>query len=163
MLLITKITYFRYLYHKYQVKYLMNKLLYTSLLAILIVLPASCDKDQEHPVPFVAVDFMINVESTQNLELNTIGGWAYYTGGYRGIIVYRHSIDEFTAFDRACPYHPNEPDALVRVFDPPLAVDTLCGSTFELIYGSVVIGPSQHPLRQYRTFYNPPWLQVTSY
>jgi nitrite reductase/ring-hydroxylating ferredoxin subunit len=139
------------------------KTLFTPLLLIMLLIPLSCDKENENPVPFVAVDFMINVESTQYLELNTIGGWAYFTGGYRGIIVYRHSVDEFTAFDRACPFHPFEEDALVRVFDPPLATDTLCGSTFLLIDGSVVVGPSRHPLRQYRTFYSPPYVQVTSY
>lgn len=137
--------------------------LYAPLLLMFLLLPLSCDKENENPVPFVAVDFMINVGTTQFIELNAIGGWAYFTGGFRGIIIYRHSEDEFTAFDRACPYHPTEPDALVRVFDPPLATDTLCGSTFLLIDGSVVIGPSRHPLRQYRTFYNPPYVQITSY
>jgi nitrite reductase/ring-hydroxylating ferredoxin subunit len=124
----------------------------------------ACSKDTRHPIPDVRVDFFINIESTQNIELNAIGGWAYYTGGFynNGIIIYRHSIDEFMAFDRTCPHHPYEPDARIRVFDPPLAIDTLCGSRFLLIDGSVVDGPSRHPLKQYRTYYNPPYLQVTN-
>ncbi len=132
---------------------------------ILMLIPLSCDKENENPVPYVYVNFSINIDGTRHIELNTIGGYAYFTGGFNdnGIIIYRQSVDEFKAYDRTCPFHPYEPNAIVRVFDPPLATDTLCGSTFELIYGSVVIGPSKHPLREYRTFYNPPILQVTSY
>jgi len=137
--------------------------LYLPFVFLLLFLPLSCDKESENPVPLVAVNFTINTESIQYIELNTIGGWAYFTGGFRGIIVYRHSFDEFKAFDRACPYHPYEPEAIVRVFEPPLALDTLCGSTFLLIDGSVVKGPAKHPLRQYPTYYNPPFLQVTNY
>jgi hypothetical protein len=133
------------------------------LLALMMLLPLSCGKDGRHPVPDVMVNFTLNLESTQYIELNVVGGWAYFTGGYRGIIIYRQSIDEFRAFDRACPYHPYDDCALIRVFDPPLATDTCCGSRFLLIDGSVVTGPSEWPLKQYRTFFNPPFLQVSNW
>ena len=130
----------------------------TSLLLIFF----ACAKERQHPVPNVMVEFTLNLESTQFIELNTIGGWAYFTGGYRGIIIYRQSVDEFRAFDRACPYHPFDDCAIVRVFDPPLATDTCCGSRFLLLDGSVVTGPAQYPLKQYRTFYNYPYLTVSN-
>lgn len=130
---------------------------------LLILLPVSCDKENENPVPFVSINFSINIESTQFLELNTFPSYAYFSGGFRGIIIYRDSYDSFYAFDRACPYHPYEQDALVRVLNTPLAIDTLCGSNFLLLDGSVITGPSRHPLRQYRTFFSYPILQVTSY
>ncbi len=140
----------------------LKKISWPLLWLFIIALPFACDKDSRHPVPIVPVDFTINVESTQHIELNNIGGWAYYTGGYRGIIIYRQSVDEFRAFDRACPYHPHDDCAIVRVYDPPVAKDTCCGSRFLLIDGSVVTGPAQHPLREYRTYYNHPYLQVTN-
>lgn len=130
---------------------------------LFIFLPFSCDKENENPVPFAHVDFNIIIGTTQYIELNNIGGYAYFTGGYKGIIIYRASEDEFKAYDRACPYHPFEDKAIIRVDQDWLATDTLCGSVFELNFGSVVDGPSKHPLREYRTFYDPPYLQVTSY
>ncbi len=136
------------------------------LLALLFVLlPLSCDKDRENPVPYVYVDFSIRIGTTQYLELNTIGGYAYFTGGHmnKGIIVYRASDSEFKAYDRSCPFDPFNGNAIIRVDQDWLATCRECGSTYELNFGSVVKGPSQHPLREYRTFYNPPDLQVTSY
>lgn len=133
------------------------------LFILMVLLPLSCGKDSRHPVPDVYLDFPpINIESTQYLELNSIGGWAYFTGGFKGVIIYRVSYDEFRAFDRACPYHPFEECAIVRVTDPPLATDTCCGSTFLLLDGSPVEGPSRHPLKQYQTSFNYPYLSVTN-
>lgn len=127
-----------------------------------LLIPFSCDDEYENPVPSVFVDFFIRIDNANNWELNSPGGSIYYQGGYKGVIIYRVSMDEFMAFDMACPYHPFEEKALVRVVDAPLATDTLCGSTFLLLDGSVITGPSQHPLRQYRTFFDYPTLQVTN-
>jgi nitrite reductase/ring-hydroxylating ferredoxin subunit len=140
----------------------MKNLVYI-FITLLIFLPTSCDKEREHPVPFVRVDFNIIIGTTQYIELNTIGGYAYFTGGFKGIIVYRVSETDFKAYDRACPYHPFNDKAIVRVDQDWLATCSECGSIFELNFGSVVDGPSKHPLREYRTFYTPPYLQVTSY
>ncbi len=138
-----------------------------SHIALLIITAAglfllSCGKDSQHPVPDVNVNFVLNLNTTQHIELNNIGGWAYYTGGYKGIIIYRQSVDEFRAFDRACPYHPFDDCARVQVFDPPLATDTCCGSRFLLLDGSVVTGPSQWPLKQYRTYLDGRFLYISN-
>lgn len=130
---------------------------------LLLLLLISCTEDTQHPVPNVYVDFPpINVESAQYIELNSIGGWAYFTGGFKGVIIYRVSYDEFRAFDRACPHHPYEDCAIVRVTDPPLATDSCCGSTFLLLDGSPVEGPSQFPLREYQAVFNPPYLYISN-
>lgn len=128
---------------------------------IIVIVLISCTKDDRHPVPFYPVDFIVNIESTQNIELNSIGGWAYYTGGFRGIIIYRAQEDEFTAFDRACPYHPYS-ECRIIVEDPPLARGSDCESVFLLLDGSPVSGPSKHPLRAYRTSFSYPYLHVTN-
>lgn len=141
----------------FKARYLWRKCLVTGIVIVLF----SCTKDDKHPVPFVPVEFVVNIESTQHIELNSIGGWAYYSGGVRGIIIYRVSENEFTAFDRACPVHPYS-DCRVVVENPPLAVDNCCESVFLLLDGSPVSGPSRYPLRQYRTFFNYPYLQVSN-
>ncbi len=139
------------------------KKLFPILSVMLMLIPLSCDKENENPVPYVYVNFSVNIGTTQIIELNNIGGYAYFSGGFRGIIIYRTSDSEFKAYDRACPFHPHEDNAFVRVDQAWLATCPECGSMFELNFGSVVDGPSKHPLREYRTFYNPPDLQVTSY
>lgn len=133
-----------------------------SILAALLFIPTSCNKEYENPVPSVYVDIRLRIDNAMYPELQHPGGWLEYNGGYRGVIIYRLSYEEFKAFDRACPYHPSEPRALVRVLDAPLATDTLCGSTFILIDGSVITGPSRHPLREYQTFFDGYTLQVTN-
>ena len=124
---------------------------------ISLVFLFGCDKDSQHPVPNVFVDFRINLEFTY--ELNSIGGWANFTGGYRGIVIYRLSADEFRAFDRACTY--NVYDRVV-VNDPPIAECTECESTYLLTDGSVVNGPASYPLKQYRTTFNHPYIYISN-
>ncbi len=114
-----------------------------------------CEKDTQHPVPFVKVDFTVNLESAY--ELNTINSSLNYSGGYRGVVIYRLAEDEFKAFDRACTYDTNEQ---IKVIDPPLAECKECESSYLLIDGSVVDGPAVHQLRQYQTSLDDPFLHV---
>lgn len=141
---------------------MIRNITYILLFIVLVTLPLSCGKE-DHPVPDYWVNFTINLESTQYIELNGIGGWAYFSGGYKGVIIYRWSFDEFKAFDRACPHHPYEACGVVDVTDPPIATCECCGSQYLLIDGSVVEGPSKYPLKQYRTFFQDPYLQVSSW
>lgn len=77
------------------------------------------------------------------------------TGGSRGIIVYRIGLDEFSAFDRHCPYNVTE-GCQVSVVDGIFAEDTLCcHSRFEILYGTPVSGPAEHTLQSFRTQFNP--------
>jgi len=130
--------------------------------AVLLLLLSGCDKEDQHPVPLVPVDFRINTEF-QYIELNSIGGHINVFGGFGGIVIYRMSVDQFTAFDRACPHHPYEEGARVVVDDPPLAQCPVCESVFLLLDGARVSGPSRFPLRTYRTVYNDPYLYVSNY
>ena len=137
------------------------KLFFLVLTATLLVLPVSCGKE-DHPIPDVWVDITLNLELA--IELNNVGGWVYVSGGFNrnGIIVYRWSIDEFMAFDRTCPFHPFDPCGIVSVDDPPIAKCDCCESQYLLIDGSVFDGPSKFPLKQYRTHYQEPYLQITN-
>jgi hypothetical protein len=125
-------------------------ILAVALFSAAILLPAGCSKSTDNPVPSVYVDFTIYLSQPSNASLNAVGGWNYYTGGARGIIVYRLNIDTFMAFDRNCTYNPNLASAVVSVDSSGLmASDASCGSRFVLIDGSVSQGPATIGLRQY--------------
>ncbi len=130
---------------------------------LLVVTSNSCKDDYKHPVPDVYVDLLVNINT--HYELQNINGFIYKNDyGFNGIVIFRYSLNEFMAFDRACPHHPYEYDCRIEVKEPPLAIDECCGSRYLMLDGSVVDGPSKHPLKQYRTFFDAErnYLQVTN-
>lgn len=124
-------------------------------LVIFLLFP-HCNKDkQRDPIPNVHVNLQLDISSTLYSDLNIVGGYAYLTGGYKGLIVYRMAHDEFVAYDRACPYDYEKSEARVDVEDNGLTlIDSTCMSRFLLLDGSVVEGPAQRPLKNYQTTFN---------
>jgi len=119
-----------------------------------------CKKDTKG-VPYVYVNINIYVSDPQFVNLNAIGGWTYVTGGYRGILIYRKSQTEFMAYDRACPYDPQDAAEQVKVDNTNIqAVDDHCGSKFLITDGSVTNGPSGLPLKAYSTHYDGTVLRI---
>lgn len=110
------------------------------------------------------VDITVYPNSTEYQELNAVGGWAHITSRppSKGIIVYRVSQNEFMAYERACPFHPNNPDARVTVEEDfgNIARDTVCGSRFILTDGYPIEGPASCPLTQYNTSYDGSRLRI---
>lgn len=125
------------------------------LLSLFIVVGA-CNKEKPHDtIPDVAVDVYIDVTSTLYLQLNTVGGYIYLTGGYKGLLVYRVSQDEFVAYDRACPYDPYVPQSRLEMDIGNLTVvDTVCKSKFVILDGSIIEGPATVPMKRYRTSFD---------
>lgn len=116
----------------------------------------ACSKEKNsNEIPVVAVNFVITPNSTEYLELNGVGGWVTVTGGYRGIIIYRKSITEFMAFERACPFDWEQTNARVEVEVSGLtAICPSCKSKFILLDGTPFEGPSNYPLKPYQTQYD---------
>jgi hypothetical protein len=127
------------------------------MLVFLFLLLASdaCKKDQYANIPSVYVNLNLDISSTLYIELNNVGGWVNITGGYKGITVYRSTYEDFVAFERCCPYDPDIEAARVSVDASGLTLtDTVCGSTFLILDGSVVNGPASMPLKQYYTSFD---------
>ncbi len=131
-------------------------------IACLMLLAGSCDKEREHPVPHVRVDFNFNII---HYDLNSPGMSHQFSrsesGGYQGIIVYRVSMDEFRAFDRACPGDPNNCILGLLENDHLRAGAPCCDSVFLVIDGSVVEGSSRYPLKQYNAIFDPSTNRLT--
>lgn len=129
----------------------------------------SCKKeDKNNEVDVGYVNITIDPNSTQYLELNTVGGWLYLTANppSRGIIVYRLSFDQFKAYERTPPSQPNEccrsNGICTRlIVDNPFVVDT-CLSYDYLILDGTPQAPATKMLVEYRTFYDGSTLQITN-
>ena len=125
-------------------------------LLILILAGVSCKKNRTHPIPSIAFDLQIDLTLPSYQELNSVGGWAYVSGGIKGIVVYRQSTDIFVAWERMSPEDPD------NVCSTPLTIDTTnflqlndacSGAKFSMYDGSPISG-SDWGLRKYQTEWN---------
>jgi nitrite reductase/ring-hydroxylating ferredoxin subunit len=133
------------------------------LFLILILFNGCSKQENKNEIPVVAVYFVINPNSTEYRELNVVDGSVTVTGGYNGIIVFKKSLTEFMAFERACPNDWENTDAKVNVEASGItAICPICKSQFILTDGSPISGPSHYPLKQYQTSYDGNFLYVTN-
>lgn len=124
-----------------------------------LVLWSGCKKDEQqepdNQIPVVPVSISLNPNSTEYIRLNVVSGWENIYGGYRGIIVYRQSINEFVAFERCCPYDWNLTTTKIVVDTSGLTISCPnCKSQYLILDGSPYQGPSHYPLKQYQTSYS---------
>jgi nitrite reductase/ring-hydroxylating ferredoxin subunit len=121
----------------------------------------ACKKQNKNPIPESYVSFYLNISSTLYLNLASVGGWENITGGYKGIVVYRKSSDEFVAFERACPHDWEIDSAYVSVDPSGLILNCKsCSSEFLILDGSIVKGLSSLSLKQYKTYFDGQTLHV---
>jgi len=134
------------------------------LAGISSLLVSACKKEVNAPViPYVYVNFSLNPNGTQFIHLNSVNGWETVTGGYNGILLFRKSINEFMAFERACPYDPLATGAQVRVDTSWITCYCpVCKSKYILYDGSPYQGVSHFPLKQYTTNYDGNLLYVSN-
>jgi len=133
------------------------------------LLSGRCQKDKQDPLPYAIVNIRIEPNSTIYINLNTVGGYEYLTAEYpsRGIIVYRISTTDFVAFERTCPFDPDaccdDENGCSRLYvdESGLIIkDDCCGSTYLILDGSNVEGPSVRPLKQYNTSFDGKTLHI---
>lgn len=131
---------------------MMDKRAYFIFIAILVLTMVSCSKEEDHPVPYVRIDFSILVH---NHNLSNPGMSAQFQGyGYKGLFVYRVSIDEFRAYDRACTMDPHFCTLSILEDNTLLAGAECSESVYSLLDGYAIEGPANYALREYRTYFD---------
>ncbi len=149
-------------------------LFFTALLGMITL--GSCNKTNLNPNdPHAVIRIDIDPNSTFYQGLNAVGGWIYvnngdqgaYIGpGSRGVIIYRESQNEFKAYDRLPPNHPNQCcnnghcTQLVVGKYYPFVKDECTGDLYQLLDGSLFKGIGKYPLIQYHAVYDGNMLHV---
>ena len=133
------------------------------LISTLIFLFSGCRKKENGIVPYAYVNVIFYANDPQLVQLNAVGNYIYYPAGYKGIIIYRRSINEFVAYERACTYDAEiSCDGVTVMSDNFTLRDSCCGSKFMIYDGSISQGPATHALVQYATFYDGTILRITN-
>ncbi|HEY4800165.1 MAG TPA: hypothetical protein VII99_13880, partial [Bacteroidia bacterium] len=91
---------------------------------------------------------------------NVIGGFAYYNGGSKGILIYRKSQNEFMAYDRNCTYKALDGNVITVDASGITAADAVCGSQFRVTDGAVNHSPAVNPLKRYQTSFDGTTLHI---
>jgi len=61
-------------------------------------------KENNDLLPFISVNETIDLNLPQYINLQVPGGWAYASGGLKGIILYNINGSQFKAFERSAPH-----------------------------------------------------------
>lgn len=120
---------------------------------------SACDRMQQD-IPYVPVDFEINVNLPGYQALTVPTGHMFLSGGSQGIVVYRYTLDQFVALDRHATYDIDSACQVGVSADGLFLTDPCSDSEWLIIDGSVVTGPATVPLHHYRTQWTPPVLRV---
>ena len=127
------------------------------IISLIFISFIGCDK-YDDGIPNVRFSITLHL----NTELATLGilQAREINGGLNGIILFRTGDREFNAFERTCPYERSG-DCLVDFEEGDLtATCRCCGSEFNMVYGAREKGPSEWPLKKYRTSINDSFLTI---
>jgi nitrite reductase/ring-hydroxylating ferredoxin subunit len=128
-----------------------------------ILLWAGCSPDlsDESIAPVTFPDKILNLSLPEYSDLNS-KKYKYIGGGVRGIIIVKINEQQYRAYERNCPFRPQEPSATVEVHSSLLYIeDPVCGSQFKLSDGEPTQAPADRPLRRYHTSLNGTELTIT--
>jgi nitrite reductase/ring-hydroxylating ferredoxin subunit len=143
------------------------------IIIVLTITLNSCENNKNDVIPDVYVNFTINLNDPQFVDLNGIGGavtvnastnnWGYTAAGYdgNGIIVYS-GPDIFYAYDRTCPHDYAVNGLSVKVnIDFTLAVCPKCSTRYALSAGGTpASGIGRYPLKNYKTSFDGKYITV---
>jgi len=106
----------------------MNKRLFP-LLLLAALLVGSCGRN-ECSVSIGATNFSIEPNSAAYYGLNNPGGYMYFSGGHRGVVIIRLSYDSFVAYERTCPDDNKTPVSVSQEWGSSVLECPSCHSRF---------------------------------
>jgi hypothetical protein len=153
---------------------LKSKIIFFLIPILVAISLISCKKNKNDVIPDTYVDFTIDLNDPDFIDLQSItnhkiitkatNNWGYRSAGWNdnGIIVFRATLDEFYAYDRTCPYDfaVNGLNIVVNV-DFINAICPQCSTKYALSAGGVPFsGPGNYPLKNYKTGFSGQYVHV---
>ena len=129
-------------------------------LLALAFLPLSGCVDTPGVIPYVDVQVDLNLSLPAYNNLNFPNNWLYISGGSRGLIVYRYTLDEFVVLDRHATWDVGAGCQCTVAPDGYTIEDPCSGSQWYIFDGSIIQGPTTAPLERYTTTWIPPVLSI---
>jgi len=129
-------------------------------LIALAFLPLSGCVDTPGVIPYVDVQVDLNLSLPAYNNLNFPNNWLYISGGSRGLIVYRYTLDEFVVLDRHATWDVGAGCQCTVSPDGYTIEDPCSGSQWYIFDGSIIQGPTTAPLERYTTTWIPPVLSI---
>ncbi len=127
------------------------------------LLSCSSTDDPNTILPNFPVNEEVNLINPTNNALLAVGGWVEIPGGIKGIVVYHASIDNYLAYDLACP-HLNPNECTKMIIEDGLTMKCTCDDTkFALALGGAPQSGTQFPARQYRVIKDGNILIITNF
>lgn len=126
----------------------------------LLLVTASCKDDFHSDIPFVYVNFQVNLVNYNDLTVP--GNAVFFNGGYGGIVVLYNGISYY-AYDAACPYEA-DPGCRISV-EGGIGTCPCCGTQYNLLDGGYLLsgtGPGTQQLKQYQVSYSANRLYITN-
>ena len=139
-----------------------NVKLFIVLMPVLMLVNCNSDNnDGYYNIPYVYVNYTINLDLPSYSNLVNIGGYVVIGNqGYKGIIVFHDGFDQFTAIERACTYQPLDACSIVTVDNSGTFIRCghyetsdwigCCNSKFTMDGTIVLEGPAKYPLKHYQ-------------
>lgn len=133
--------------------------LFTLVLVAQSLLFSGC-RETPGVIPYVEVNVDINLSLPAYNALNFPGNWLYISGGSRGLIVYRYTLDEFVVLDRHATFDVETGCQCTVAADGYTIEDPCSDSQWYIFDGSIIQGPTTAPLERYTTTWIPPVLTI---
>ena len=126
----------------------------------LVSLPMMGCQDTPGVIPYVDVQVDLNLNLPAYNNLNFPGNWLYISGGSRGLIVYRYTLDEFVVLDRHATFDVDAGCQCSLSQDGYTIEDPCSESEWYIFDGSIIQGPTTASLERYTTTWIPPVLSI---
>jgi nitrite reductase/ring-hydroxylating ferredoxin subunit len=134
---------------------------------LIFFLTFSCSNNNIDPnniLPNVPVNETIFLNNPQYINLQVVGGWAVAPGGIKGILIYHSGINNYVAFERACPHLAPQNCSQMHVESSIKMVCPCDDSEFSILNGSPLTEGVKFPARQYRVvLVGPNTLNITNF
>lgn len=107
-------------------------------------------------MPIGITNFEIYPNDSYYSGLNNVGGYMYFTGGYRGVVVIRLAYDQFVAYERSCPIDNTSAVVAYSDWGGQLLECPSCHTIFVTANDGLPLdgGATSCPLYQYNTSYS---------